>query len=701
VLPIGPCGPGLRSSCNAAAALSIVLHEGSTPLDVGLEVERLFQASPEAQFVLRSGRIEAVNDRFVELLGSDPTGAHVREIIPDWGDGAADAATFEAELVCPDGGRLAVETRVRPFDDGWSVASVRDARELIAGREASVALVEADARYRSLVEQIPAVVYADDGEVTSYVNPQIEQILGVSPAAYQADPDMWLRMVHPDDRERVKLQSDAFIAGQGADLDDYRMVRPDGRITWIRDRAYAHRDDDGRAVFAHGIMFDVTELKEAEARVAHMAYHDGLTSLANRQLFEETLTLAVERAKRDDKAVAVVFLDLDNFKLVNDSLGHHAGDRLLTELAQRLRTCTRETDLVARQGGDEFLMLLADLDHEAIEAAAVRVADRVTDALSAPFELLGTDFHARGSIGISLFPRDALDAETLLKNADIAMYRAKRLEPGGHRFFANEGEDATGRLTFEQRLRGAVEQQSWVLHYQPVVDLADRRVVGVEALIRWKDFHGIVPPGEFIPLAEELGLIEAIGDWVIDQVAGQQRAWRDAGLDLEVSFNLSPRQLWTPRLADRLLAKLRAAGVDPSTVQAEITESTAMADPDRTQRTLRELHAWGLHLALDDFGTGYSSLSRLKNMPVDVLKIDREFIRNVDRDVRLAGMVRAMIQVAQSLDMVPLAEGVETEGEYVFLRSNGCRLAQGFWFAHPMPADELDPFMDKPLPLGS
>jgi EAL domain-containing protein (putative c-di-GMP-specific phosphodiesterase class I) len=217
-------------------------------------------------------------------------------------------------------------------------------------------------------------------------------------------------------------------------------------------------------------------------------------------------------------------------------------------------------------------------------------------------------------------------------------------------------------------------------------------------LIRWQDSHGIVPPGEFIPVAEELGLIEAIGDWVLDQVTRQQRDWVDAGLELELSFNLSPRQLWTPRLAERLLGKLHDAGVDPSTVQAEITESTAMADPDRTQRTLRELHSWGLRLALDDFGTGYSSLSRLKHMPVDVLKIDREFIRHVDVDVRLAGMVRAMIQVAQSLDMVPLAEGVETESEYVFLRSNGCRLAQGFWFAHPMPAEELMELARKPLP---
>ncbi len=672
--------------------------DGSAPLDLGFETARLFEASPEASFLVDGSRIEAVNERFVEMLGHDPTGGEVRATIPHWREGHLAGTPFEAELRCPGGGGLPVEVRVRALDGERAVVSVRDARELIAGREAAVALVEAEARYRSLVEQIPAVVYADDGNVTEYVNPQIEQILGVSPEAYRADPDMWLRMVHPQDRDRVEAQSRAFIAGEGGDLEDYRMIRPDGRIVWVRDRAYAHRDAEGRAVFEHGIMFDVTELKDAEARVAHMAYHDGLTSLANRQLFEQTLILAVERAKRDETSVAVVFLDLDNFKLVNDSLGHHAGDLLLCELADRLRTSTRETDLVARQGGDEFLMLLADLDPSEAEAAATRVAHRVTEALAHPFGLQGTEFHARGSIGVSVYPRDALDAETLLKNADIAMYRAKRIEPGGHMFFAVEGDDAMSRLSFEQRLRHAVEAQEWVLHFQPVVDLADRRVVGAEALIRWQDHHGIVPPGEFIPVAEELGLIEAIGDWVIDEVATQQRAWRDAGLDLEVSFNLSPRQLWTPRLADRLLMKLRDADVDPSTVQAEITESTAMADPDRTQRTLRELHSWGLRLALDHFGTGYSSLSRLKHMPVDVLKIDREFIRHVDRDVRLAGMVRAMIQVAQSLDMVPLAEGVESESEYVFLRSNGCRLAQGFWFAHPMPAEELEAIASGPLP---
>ena len=269
-------------------------------------------------------------------------------------------------------------------------------------------------------------------------------------------------------------------------------------------------------------------------------------------------------------------------------------------------------------------------------------------------------------------------------------------------FFAEDADDAMERLSFATRLRRAVEKESWVMHYQPVVDLADRRVVGAEALIRRLDGGGdIVPPGEFIPVAEELGLIEAIGEWVIDEVARQQRTWLDEGLELEVSFNLSPRELWTPDLAERLLSRLHDAGVEPSTLMAEITESTAMADPDRTQQVLNELHSRGMRLAIDDFGTGYSSLSRLKNMPVDVLKIDKEFVRNVDRDVRLAGMVRAMIQVAQSLNMIPLAEGIETEDEFIFLRANGCRLAQGFWFAQPVPADELLELAKRPSGLGA
>jgi diguanylate cyclase (GGDEF)-like protein/PAS domain S-box-containing protein len=674
------------------------------PSAAGLEPrsDGLFAFSPEALFVVRADLVQAANERAAALAGGDPTGSPVADLIPDWRDPPDGEVPFDALLRRPGAEDLPVEVRARTLPDGSTIVSVRDARALIAGRDAEIALTEAELRYRSLVEQIPAVVYADDGERTFYVSPQITEILGVAPEDYRDDPDLWLRLVHPDDRATVKSESDAFLVGAGGDLSDYRMVRPDGRVVWIRDRAYAFRDEEGRVLWEHGLLFDVTELKDAEARVAHLAYHDGLTGLANRGLFEETLALAVERAKRDGTTVGVLYLDLDNFKLVNDSLGHHAGDTLLTSLADRLRACTRHTDLVARQGGDEFLLLVADVERGETDVVLQQVVQRVVGAMAEPFDLHGIEFHAFGSIGVSIFPRDADGAEALLRNADIAMYRAKRVEPGGCVFFAADEDDAMARLSFSSMLRQAVDEERWVLHYQPIVDLNDRHVVGAEALIRSQDpYGGLLAPGEFIPAAEELGLIEAIGEWVIDEVARQQLAWAADGLDLNVSFNLSPRQLWTPRLADRVLERLRRIDVDPSKLTVEITESTAMADPDRTQRVLRELRGWGLGLALDDFGTGYSSLSRLKHMPVDVLKIDREFVRNVDRDVRLAGMVRAMIQVAHSLEMVAHAEGVETEEEYVFLRANGCRFAQGFWFGHPVPADEFAAVVRDGAPLGA
>jgi diguanylate cyclase (GGDEF)-like protein/PAS domain S-box-containing protein len=416
-----------------------VLEAQPGSLYAALDPARLFAAGPEALFVLRAGHVECLTGGAIELVGADVTGSSIRDSIPDWRDDDDGSQPYEAVLRSTRGD-LPIEIRVRRLDIGVVVASIRDARPLIARREAEAALSEAEAKYRSLVEQIPAIVYADDGDVTTYVNPQIEQILGVTPQAYLDDRDMWLRMVHPADRETVEAESVAFLAGQGGDLSDYRMVRPDGRIVWIRDRAFAHRDDEGKVLWEQGILFDVTELKEAQARIAHMAFHDGLTGLANRQLFEETLALALERAKRDLAVVAVLFLDLDNFKHVNDTLGHHAGDRLLVEVAARLEGCTRGTDLVARQGGDEFLMLLADLDLAGVDDATREVAERVHEALEQPFHFQGSSFRPRGSIGISLYPQDAYDADTLLKFADIAMYRAKRSRPGYHAFFSTEGE---------------------------------------------------------------------------------------------------------------------------------------------------------------------------------------------------------------------------------------------------------------------
>jgi diguanylate cyclase (GGDEF)-like protein/PAS domain S-box-containing protein len=414
---------------------SDVLNEPMSSMQPRLDAG-LFEGAPEALFVLRGDEIVRTNEAALALVGRDVRGRSVADVIAGWSP-SGDPSSLEGMLRKNDGNELPVEVRIRRIDDETSIISVRDARELLAGRAAVTRLYEAEARYRSLVEQVPAVVYADQGDVTTYVSPQIEAILGVTPEAYMADPDMWIRLVHPDDREWVRTQSDDFIAGRGGDLDDYRIVRPDGRVVWIRDRAFAYRDEDGRVVLEQGLLFDVTELKEAEARVTHMAYHDTLTGLANRELFQESLLLAVERARRDRTAIAVLYLDLDNFKELNDTLGHHAGDLLLAGLAERLQACTRDSDLVARQGGDEFLLLLADLAPHEAETVIVGVLERVIAALEEPIDLAGTPFRAHASIGVSRFPDDARDAESLLRNADTAMYRSKRVGPGGYRFFAD------------------------------------------------------------------------------------------------------------------------------------------------------------------------------------------------------------------------------------------------------------------------
>jgi diguanylate cyclase (GGDEF)-like protein len=416
-------------------------------------------------------------------------------------------------------------------------------------------------------------------------------------------------------------------------------------------------------------------------------------------MFEELLDLSLSRARRKGFAVAVLFMDLDNFKLVNDSLGHDAGDELLQKMGARLREALRDTDVVARQGGDEFLILLSDLergaqytrpDSEAAVITAEAVAERIHELLKRPFAIGGTEFYITASIGISLFPFDGDDGKTLLKNADAAMYRSKRSAPGTSTVFSKESVDPLTRLSLATRLRRAVERKEWLLHYQPIVDLTDAHLVSVEALLRWQDpTTGMVPPNDFIPLAEEMGLIETIGDWVLEEVCRQSQDWRREGLMIEVSFNLSPRQLWHGNLVNKIIGHLKWMRINPRNVLVEVTESTAMIDPDRTMRILEELHSAGLRLAIDDFGTGYSSLSRLKQMPVDILKIDRSFVRDIPADTHAMSMVKAIIQLANGLGMVPLAEGIETEEQWKFLVQNGCSLGQGYHFSRPVPASEI------------
>jgi diguanylate cyclase (GGDEF)-like protein/PAS domain S-box-containing protein len=434
---------------------------------------------------------------------------------------------------------------------------------------------------------------------------------------------------------------------------------------------------------------DITERREAERQVAFLAYHDGLTGLPNRALLEEHLRKALARARRGGTSVGLIYVDLDGFKLVNDSLGHAAGDEVLREAAERLAMTTRASDLLARQGGDEFLLLLGDVDRERDpEEVAVAAGTRILEALSAPFHVSGAEFQLGASIGVALYPRDAHDPDGLLQAADGAMYRAKRAGRGGYAFPEPDGaSDARVRLSLTTRLRRALAKDELELYFQPVFDVLDGSLVSAEALLRWNDpTEGQIAPGVFVPVAEETGLMGALGDWVIDALCRHARDWNEQGLlPSRLSFNLSPRQLHSGSVAERILESVAAHGLLPAHFCVEVTESTAMTDHAAVEPQLRHLHEAGFVLAIDDFGAGHSSLARLRDLPVDILKVDRSFLAAAPQDPQASAIVGAVLALATGLGMTTVAEGVETEAQHRFLREAGCPLAQGFLLGRPVP----------------
>jgi diguanylate cyclase (GGDEF)-like protein/PAS domain S-box-containing protein len=568
------------------------------------------------------------------------------------------------------------------------------------------ALSEAERRYRTLVEQLPLAIYIDaldEAGTSLYNSPQNEVITGYTHAEWQADPDLFAKIIHEDDRRRVLEGFEAARVDGTPFASEYRVVRRDGTMVWVHDECVIVRDESGRPVYRQGYLLDVTQRKEAEERLGHLAYHDSLTGLPNRDLFSEHLDVALARALPTGQGVAVLYVDLDDFKLVNDSLGHGAGDELLIEVARRLRGAVRSSDIVARQSGDEFLILVADLDVNPgsdIADVARRVAENLREALSTPFDLAGTEVYCSGSVGISLYPVDAVDGESLLKHADAAMYRAKESGRDGHQVYTRDGGDAMARLSMAGRLRRAAAREEFVLHYQPLVDLATATAVGVEALIRWMDGdRGLIMPGQFIPLAERTGLIGPISEWVVEEACRQGRAWRDAGLDLYVSVNL-PAAFWEPTAMRHVLDTIDSFGLSPDRMMIEITESTVARETLHGAPILAEIHERGLRLAIDDFGIGESSLGRLQQMSVTTLKIDRSFVSGLPDDHGARVLVSGMIGLADGLGLQALAEGIETEAQRAFLIDHGCPLGQGYLFSPPVPAEQIEPLV-RQLPRAA
>ena len=575
--------------------------------------------------------------------------------------------------------------------------------------EQFAALQSTEARFRSLVEQIPAVTYVDEAVTARplYVSPQLEELFAVPAAEWLDGDDGWASRIHPDDREATTTGYDRAVAAGETWHSEYRITGTDGIERWVRDQAVIVNGDQGTPAEVHGVIHDVTERKlaeqrylEAEERLSHLAYHDPLTGLPNREMFREHLEVALARAEREGSGVAVLFVDLDDFKLVNDSFGHGAGDELLIEVAARLRAATRTTDVVARQSGDEFLILVADLtvgsEDEEFDIAelSLSVAENLRRALAQPFVIADTEIYCSGSVGISLFPVDAADGESLLKHSDIAMYRAKERGRDGHHLYQRESGDATARLSMAGRLRRAIERDQFVLYYQPLVDLRTSAIVGVEALIRWADGdRGLVMPADFIPLAERTGMIAPISDWVINEACRQGAEWRNMGLDLYVSINLPP-VFWQPTAMRTVLATIESFGLSPDRMMVELTESAMMQNHRARSQHRRAARA---RPEARDRRLRHRPLIARPAAPdaVTTLKIDRSFISTCRSTTAPRCWWLTMIALADGLGLQALAEGIETDAQRRWLMQHGCPLGQGFYFSRAVPADQIAPLCER------
>ena len=567
---------------------------------------------------------------------------------------------------------------------------VSRAAESEAKRKQLDALARFEAIYQGALGGV--LVISIDGHVMD-ANPAMVQLLALD-SADQIERE-FIHYVHPEDRTRVLSEVRQLLAGDSNSLhQQHRLVRADGQVIWVSASLSIVRGTDGMPSFGILMVQDETERKAAEEALLrqselneHQALHDGLTGLPNRTLFRDRIEQAIAMARRESGQLAVAMLDLDRFKDVNDSLGHHAGDALLVEVGRRLSGILRSSDTVARLGGDEFGVLISKPRTTSDVAVVI---GKMRAALEQSVMVEGLALPAEGSIGIAMFPAHGRDVETLLRHADTAMYSAKETKAGYMFYDGSRREADPARLTLLSELRRAIEQRELVLHYQPKATLSSGTVSSVEALLRWNHpERGMVRPDEFIPLAQQTGLIKPLTLYVLDEALGQCRDWQRAGLTLSVAVNLSVRNLLDADFPHQVKRLLQKRGVDPSLLQLEITESTMLSDPVRTKRVLDKLAAMGIALSIDDFGTGYSSLAYLSQLPVTEIKIDRSFVMNMAESDNDAVIVRSTIDLGRNLGLQVVAEGVETEQAWEELNQLGCTLAQGYYLSRPVPAAEL------------
>ena len=658
---------------------------------------RVLEFNHAAEEVFGYARADVVGAEIADLIVPPAYREAHREALARWtadgpsaGSGAFLGRRVEVEALRANGDVFPAElaiSRVELPGPPMFTACIRDLTESKASEDR---LRSAEFRYRALVEQLPLAVYVDRLDETSsniYSSPQIESMLGFSPEEWATDDELFLSLLHPEDREQV-LAAHARTHATGEPLQiEYRFRTRDGRVVWVQDEARVIEAPDGTRVL-QGYLLDVTARREAEDQLRHQAFHDALTGLANRALFSDRVEHALVRRAEAHGDVAVLILDLDDFKAINDSLGHAAGDTLLREVGTRLRAVLTASHTVARIGGDEFAILVEDPSGL---AEAVGLAGRLLSQLQLPFQLDGREVFVTPSIGIAV----GRDHESLLRSADVALYRAKTAGGAQYAVYGPKmDEDVLGRLELISDLRRARVEEEFTIHYQPIVELASGRLVGVEALARWRHpTRGLLQPAEFISLAEETGRIVEVGRWVLGEACRRTAEWKallPPGAQLSVSVNMSTRQVRGRGFVESIESALASSGLDPSALTVEITESVLAERRDELVDVLGEVCALGVSLALDDFGTGYSSFPLLQDLPVHGVKVDRHFVGLIGTGREPTAFVRAIVELARALDLEVVAEGIENPAQVAVLRQLGCRLGQGFHYARPLEATQLD-----------
>jgi diguanylate cyclase (GGDEF)-like protein/PAS domain S-box-containing protein len=668
----------------------------------------------------REGRVVRWDDALEGILGCSrevALGRPLLECVPAVADTmmphviSTVLATGECSVVehialrCEDT-RKVLQFRVTPFESGVSVFW----HDVTDRPETEEALKRSEDRYNSAFVTIGylSTPGANDGlwdwdlahNQVSF-SARWRNMLGLSTSVPMNRPDDWFQRVHPDDLPTLNAALEAHMAGETAHLQhEHRVRHDDGTYRWMLCRGVAVRRTNGRATRIAGSQTDISERVSAQEQLRHAAMHDTLTALPNRALFMELLGQVLDRCKRHpEHRFAVLFLDIDRFKIVNDSLGHLVGDELLAGISRRLESCLREGDVLARLGGDEFTILLNDLTH--VNQASV-IAERIQEVLRAPFDLGGRELFTTASIGIALSAPEYTRPEDIMRDADTAMYRAKAMGKARHELFdSGMHAKAVHRLGFEHDLRGAVERNEFALHYQPLVSLASGHWTAFEALLRWDRGGRMVAPSEFIPVAEEMGIIEPLGTWVLHEACRQAAAWRKQFPKASftgITVNVSTHQLLRPNFLHIVQNALRAAALLPTDLRLEITETVLMDDPVRAEVILRELRRLGVKIYLDDFGTGFSSLSYLHRFPVDTLKIDRSFVASLKEGSERPAIIESIVTLAKTLGTHVIAEGVETQRQVHELARLGCTEAQGFYFARPLPACTAATFLADGTP---